>query len=249
MLVRVLRTGSKVDVTLGVETLVGVVAFIYENFASGCLYPPLVGWDIRLQLQILVGVTARPSNRRGCATSPATPRCCASETRTEQCAVLCEAIRTCPQGPPRDSSSWVDVTLGVETLVGVVAFTYENFASGCLCGYAGVCADQVLRGRLAFFLGSWPDAAVLGRAGCSLHEELITVRADHGVAELITVRADHGVAELIPVRADHGVAELIPVRADHGVAELIPVRADHGVAELIPARADHGVGGADSCPC
>ncbi|KAM7303192.1 uncharacterized protein ISCGN_013173 [Ixodes scapularis] len=24
--------------------------FTYENFASGCLYPPLVGWDIRLQM-------------------------------------------------------------------------------------------------------------------------------------------------------------------------------------------------------
>ncbi|XP_042144566.1 ovochymase-1 [Ixodes scapularis] len=56
MLVRVLRTGSKVDVTLGVETLVGVVAFIYENFASGCLYPPLVGWDIRLQVDVTLGV-------------------------------------------------------------------------------------------------------------------------------------------------------------------------------------------------
>ncbi|KAM7302735.1 hypothetical protein ISCGN_018243 [Ixodes scapularis] len=40
----------EVNVTLGFDTLVGIVAFSYENFASGCSYPPLVGWDIRLQV-------------------------------------------------------------------------------------------------------------------------------------------------------------------------------------------------------
>ncbi|KAG0411538.1 hypothetical protein HPB47_011317 [Ixodes persulcatus] len=54
--VHVKDPGIEVDVTLGVETLVGVVAFTYENFASGCLYPPLVGWDIRLQVDVTLGV-------------------------------------------------------------------------------------------------------------------------------------------------------------------------------------------------
>uniref|UniRef100_A0A6B0UX16 Putative secreted protein n=1 Tax=Ixodes ricinus TaxID=34613 RepID=A0A6B0UX16_IXORI len=54
--------------------------FTNENLASGRVNPRLVGWGIRLQRPILVGVTARPSNRRGCATSAAIPRCCASET-------------------------------------------------------------------------------------------------------------------------------------------------------------------------
>uniref|UniRef100_A0A6B0V0K0 Putative secreted protein n=1 Tax=Ixodes ricinus TaxID=34613 RepID=A0A6B0V0K0_IXORI len=54
--------------------------FTNENLASGRVNPRLVGWGIRLQRPILVGVTARPTNRRSCATSPTIPRCCASQT-------------------------------------------------------------------------------------------------------------------------------------------------------------------------